>query len=612
LKQLKSCDAQDARSTILVGARADRGEARLTQEEIDAFCRQRGIKGGYLVTSAKEGRGLEDLLRRMKEQILWDQKTATVTTVTFKRIKDYVLELKENPSRLNVIVSPQELRERLQKTDEQWEFTDAEMMTAVGHLANYGYVRVLRTSKGEERVLLAPELLNNLAASFVLEARRNPKGLGSLEETRLLAGEYQFREIEKLSQEERDVLLDSAALLFLNRNICFRETDPLSAKSYLVFPELINLKKPLLDDEQTEDGVAYTVSGAIENVYASLVVLLGYTQTFTRTDQWRRQARYEVGDGLICGFRQEGERETELVLVIYFGSNVGQPVRTLFQGLFESFLARRNLNVFRYEPVVCSNGHTLNRAVVRERLRSKKGFAFCEECGEKVALPKADESIQLTKKESRKVQEQQWFAAHRSLFEQAVFQVMSYVEDQKLPRPECFISYAWGDKEQERWVERNLATDLQKAGINVVLDRWENARVGASVARYVERINKSDRIIVVGTPRYLKKYENQDASAGYVVAAEGDLINKRMTGREAQKKTVLPVLLAGYEEASLPPLLQGRVYADFRNERAYFTTAFDLILSLYDIAPNNPAVADLRESLSKSDIRWPDESDKAE
>jgi hypothetical protein len=320
------------------------------------------------------------------------------------------------------------------------------MRTAVGHLANYGYVRVLRTSKGEERILLAPELLNNLAASFVLEARRNPKGLGSLEEKLLLEGKYPFRELEKLSEEERDILLDSAALLFLERNICFRETDPLGGKSYLVFPELINLKKPVLENEQpTEDSVAYTVSGAVENVYASLVVLLGYTQTFTRTDQWRSQARYEVGDGLMCGFRQD-EGDGELDLVLYFGTNVGRPVRTLFQGLFESFLARRNLNVFRYEPVICSKGHALNRAVVREELRSGADSAFCSRCGEQLTLPKADEPIQLTQTERSKVDEQRWFADQRTRFEQAVFQLASYVESQKLARPECFISYAWSDK----------------------------------------------------------------------------------------------------------------------------------------------------------------------
>lgn len=39
------------------------------------------------------------------------------------------------------------------------------------------------------------------------------------------------------------------------------------------------------------------------------------------------------------------------------------------------------------------------------------------------------------------------------------------------------------------------------------------------------------------------------------------------------------------------------MYADFRDESAYFTRAFELILSLYQIPPNHPAVADLRETL---------------
>ncbi len=436
----------------------------------------------------------------------------------------------------------------------------------------------------------------------VLEARRNQKGLGSLEEKRLLAGEYGFRDLEKLTEEEQSVLLDSAALLFLEHNVCFRETD-LGAKSYLVFPELINLKKPLLAGDETEDSVAYTVAGAIENVYASLVVLLGYTQTFTRTNQWRNQARYEVGDGLICGFRQDEEGEGELNLVLYFGANVGQPVRTLFQGLFESFLARRNLSVFRYEPAVCANGHPLNRSVVREQLREGSEFAFCPKCGDKLALPKAHEPIQLTQKERRKVDEQRWLADQRTRFEQAVFRLASYVEDQKLERPECFISYAWGDREQERWVERNLAADLQKAGVGVVLDRWENDRAGRSVSRFVSRIAECGVVIPVGTPLYFAKFENRVASTGSVVAAEVDLISQRLIATEAEKETIMPVLLAGEKRSSLPPLMWDRVHRDFRSERAYFFTAFDLILDLYGIAHHDTAVADLRESLREFEMR---------
>ena len=50
-------------------------------------------------------------------------------------------------------------------------------------------------------------------------------------------------------------------------------------------------------------------------------------------------------------------------------------------------------------------------------------------------------------------------------------------------------------------------------------------------------------------------------------------------------------------------LLHGRVHADFRNELAYFATAFDLILSLHHLPPNHPAVADLRESLREQGLR---------
>ena len=125
----------------------------------------------------------------------------------------------------------------------------------------------------------------------------------------------------------------------------------------------------------------------------------------------------------------------------------------------------------------------------------------------------------------------------RSPFEQAVFRVQTYVEQQKIQPPECFISYAWGEDEHERWVERQLATDLQKAGLDVLLDRWENAKVGKSVPRFVERIAKCDRVVVVGTPLYRRKYDNDEAMGGFVVAAEGALIGKRMIGTEVKKET---------------------------------------------------------------------------
>lgn len=604
LKQLQT--AQSTCPIILVAAQTDRGSCSLTEDELKAFCQKHGIVGP-ITTSAATGVGIDELVERMKALIPWDDKPATVTTTTFKRIKDYLLGLKEeklNEERpdTQTIVTPEELRARLEATDDKWQFTDAEMMTAVGHLENYGYVKRLRTSNGELRILLQPERLNNLASSFVLKARSNQKGLGALEEKRLLSGGYDFPELRDLNAGERDVLFDSAALLFLEHNVCFRETDPLRVEPYLVFPELINLKKPLDDDAATEDGVAYTVTGPTENVFASLVVLLGYTHTFTRTAQWHNNARYEVGDGLVCGFRQDGERDGELDFVLCFAPNVGSAVRTLFQGLFESFLGRRNLTVMRYEPVRCSKNHLLNRDVVREALQHGDTTAFCSKCGEELKLPAMAEPIQFTREVQAEVDSQRRAAEQRTRFEQAVFSVRAFVAGQERKPPECFISYAWGVAKDERWVEKRLVPDLQKAGLQIVFDRKDNQH-GDSLTGFISRIPYCDSVVVVGTPLYFQKFENKLSSAGSVVAAEVKLISQRLIGTPDEHRTVKPVLLAGEKKTSLPPLLWDGIHADFRDESAYFLTAFDLILSLYELPRVHSAVADLRESLREPEFR---------
>ncbi|HYU32376.1 MAG TPA: hypothetical protein VEW48_09445 [Thermoanaerobaculia bacterium] len=74
--------------------------------------------------------------------------------------------------------------------------------------------------------------------------------------------------------------------------------------------------------------------------------------------------------------------------------------------------------------------------------------------------------------ENAEVEVQRRAAEQRTRFEQAVFRARAYVAEQKVTPPETFISYALGVPQHERWVEKRLASDLQKAGIDVVLDRW--------------------------------------------------------------------------------------------------------------------------------------------
>jgi WD40 repeat protein/GTPase SAR1 family protein len=578
--------------TILVGARIDRGQPTLTEDQILAYCADRGVSGGYLSTSAFSGDGLDDLITRMRDQVEWDQIAPTVTTTTFKRIKNLTLNLKEGDQ---VLISPSELRRTLEDSDPDWVFTDDELITAVGHLARHGYVQLLRTAGGEQRILLRPDLLNRLASSVVLEARRNPKGLGAVDEALLREDHYHFAELEGLTADERDIMLDATVVLFVEHNLCFRES--VGSQGLLIFPELINRKRPPTEGPDLVDDVSYTIQGAVANVYAALVVLLGYTNTFTRTQQWRAQAQYDVSGGETCGFRQVGEREGEIDIVLSYGSTTSPPTRLIFQGLFERILLGRQVTAIRYPPFDCPQcRYRQERSEVVRRTNERRGFLFCSNCGTRTVIPPA-ESLGLGSADAAVVSEQAATAAQRTIYETALTKVIGFVRSWENKPKQLFISYAWGVVKDERWVEKRLAWDLRHAGIDVVLDRWDNAQPGANIARFISRISESDLVVVVGTPLYRDKYENHVSTMGSVVAAEIDLIEQRLLGTEQQKQTVLPVLLDGTNRTSLPPLLMGRIYVDFRSEDSYFASLFDLILAVHGVPFDDEAVIELRQSL---------------
>ena len=598
LKQL-SRQQKALLQTVLIGARIDRGQPTLTEKELREFCQHHNISGGYLPTSAKSGDGIETLMNTLKSLIPWDDMPATITTDTFKRIKEFVLDLKENSERQSVLVAPHSLRAQLQQSDKDWEFSDAEMMTAVKHLENHGYVTVCRSSQGETAILLSPDILVNLASSLVLAARGNPQGLGALEEHKLLSGEQPFDELAALSEDERETLLDTAAMLFLGKNLCFREVlDGANRRTFLVFPSLINEKRPKTREIATVEDVSYHVSGAVENVYAALVVLLGYTNQFVRTNQWQNQAQYELGDGQVCGFRQITEHEGEIDLILYYGESTPEHVRLIFQGLFEGFLQQRpGIKITRFSPVVCSNCRELQeRGAVLKQIANQRKFIFCANCGEKIHIPASVELTPVAGVDRELVREEQAVADRRTKFEAALVRIKAILRElgeAAEPQPTCFISYAWGVPEHEKWVLR-LAKDLRHADIEVLLDRWHSTP-GTNLNDYIQKIHECEYVVVVGTPLLKNKYDDKKRDS--VVAAELTLITSRLMEPGHFGYKSIPLLLAGDKRTAFPPLLQAMVSVDFRNTEDYFVRLFDLILTLHGIRFDHAGLDDLREEM---------------
>jgi len=188
-------------------------------------------------------------------------------------------------------------------------------------------------------------------------------------------------------------------------------------------------------------------------------------------------------------------------------------------------------------------------------------------------------------------------ASQRTEFEKA----LGYVKRMRLTRedggeaPNCFISYAWGEKEHEKWVLR-LARDLQKANINVIFDRWHNPP-GGDIDRFTERIMSSEFVVVIGTPLLKEKYESETTDP--VVASELELINLKLRKKGKFGEKVIPLLLDGQADTALTPKLEKLAHIDFRPDVDYFAPLMDLILKLYDIPFDNSRVDEIRESL-----RW--------
>ncbi|WP_079049830.1 TIR domain-containing protein [Streptomyces torulosus] len=560
--------------TVLVGARVDRGAPVVSQAELDQYCQAQGITGGYVSTSAATGTGVGALMELLREQIQWERMTTTVTTLTFKRIKEFVLALKERPDRRGVLVAPADLRRQLLETDPEWRFTDAEMMTAVGHLENHGYVSVLRTSSGAQTVLLAPELLVDLASSVFLQADKHPQELGALSESTLLGGDYPLPEVDALDPAEQQVLLDAAVVRFLEHNLCFRDT--LGAETLLIFPGLIKQKRPLFDAIETVDDVSYVVRGQVENVYPALVVLLGHTQTFTRVNYWQSQAQFDMGSGQICGFRLFQEREGEIELVLHYSAAVPPYGRRMFQGLFERFLYQREVTVTVFPPVSCADGHRQERSAVMGSLRDGVRVMFCFRCGDRIDLPDTEQPVALGAEDTRLVERDEAAARLRSTYESLLVRVKSFRSDRAVPR--CYLSRQPGDA---AWASR-LARDLREAGVLMVDDPAD--------------VRPDDVVLVVVTPDHLRALTQPEDAA----AVDAGLIRARRGAGAGAWPRVIPLLRAGTADSLQPvELLRGLAPGRFQDETRHVVGLFDLVLTLYAIPFNHPAFQPLRVTLRR-------------
>ncbi len=145
--------------------------------------------------------------------------------------------------------------------------------------------------------------------------------------------------------------------------------------------------------------------------------------------------------------------------------------------------------------------------------------------------------------------------------------------------PTCYITYAWGIQEEENWV-KDFVKELEKQGIELFFDKWSNSP-GASLPRFIDNIEKCNLVVIVGTPNLKLKHKNTQNQT--IVSQELEIIQQRVINGES----IIPIILKGNNEESLPIFLQKHISLDFREDENYYKEIFKLILGVYKIPQRN-------------------------
>lgn len=145
-------------------------------------------------------------------------------------------------------------------------------------------------------------------------------------------------------------------------------------------------------------------------------------------------------------------------------------------------------------------------------------------------------------------------------------------------KKKVFISYSWDNPTHLDWV-RQLAEDLTKNGIHVILDQWD-LKPAMSVTNFMEQgILDSDYVIVVCTPTFAEKSNNRIGGAGY----EQQIVSGKVLSGTPREKFI-PIIRSGEvkgDSCAIPTHFLGILFVDFRKDEDYSKKIEELLRTIY-------------------------------
>jgi len=212
---------------LLVAGRCDRGGLMVSRDHIERFRRERGF-AAYLETSAYTGVGCQELREAIVHSIPWVDIAWTSSPRIFKVLKDAIVKLKDEGK---VLLRMAELKQQLDMRLAGEQFSLDELRAVVGLLAGPGVVWQLDFG---DFVLLQPERINAYAAPVIRSVRAHTDEIGCISEERILAGDLDYQDMQRLPLAEEEIVLRAMHQTFVDYGLCLRERA--EEGTLLVFP----------------------------------------------------------------------------------------------------------------------------------------------------------------------------------------------------------------------------------------------------------------------------------------------------------------------------------------------------------------------------------------
>ena len=361
---------------FLIGAQVDDDTRSqlIDRTAIDRLTADCGFRGFY-ETSAQTGRGIDALRKAIIGAIDWSFGRTTRPEL-FQRIREQV----DARRAAGEIVVPlrafnEDLRTRFPAI-----FEDDAAEAVTDQLAGQGLLAKTRTKGGDEALILRVDVVEQYAASLIVLARDNPRGVPAFPEADLGTRQNALPGIEpstRLDWAQERIVLECVTELMIRHGVCFRH------QGLLVFPTLFPEPPTEADAEKLPHTVTlwYDFTGAIDNVYASLVAGLMVLRPFGPGRLTPGRAEFDDPAQGLCGLRRLRRPGGLAHIELFFSPGAPQVRRDAFVAYVEAHLRENGVEVTECRAIKCTEcGKEITEETVRERIADGREDVVCGRC----------------------------------------------------------------------------------------------------------------------------------------------------------------------------------------------------------------------------------------